>query len=216
MVCMNVVLIFGPAFFQHTIEASIGIFDRSWFEGKLQDHFTRRPPDNDSSWYALRNTVYAFGCRIHLNKTGSYTQAVEASLVFFRNALFVELDLLHRHSSKMSVQALALMVSLRFSPRMTTVHPFLTLPNLGIFHRRNWQSSSRVHPQLECNKLGRIKRPSSAACRALGPFSKRSPRTKLAVLEFVLFGCSDISSLRETACKSLQYLDLTLHMSSRG
>ncbi|KIV97273.1 hypothetical protein PV10_01041 [Exophiala mesophila] len=106
---MDLARCYTEAFFQHSVEALIGIFDRSWFEGKLQHHFAHPPADNDSSWYALRNTVYAFGCRIHLNKTRSYTEAVESSLVFFKNALLVELDLLHQHSSKMSVQALTLM-----------------------------------------------------------------------------------------------------------
>lgn len=103
-------LLIDLVFFQHAIETTCEILDQSWFENKLQMYHANGTASDDSSWYALRNIVYAFGCRIHMNLTASYTRAVGASMVFFQNALSVELDLLHRRTSLMGVQALAVMV----------------------------------------------------------------------------------------------------------
>ncbi|KEF56925.1 uncharacterized protein A1O9_07115 [Exophiala aquamarina CBS 119918] len=63
----------------------------------------------DPSWYATYNTVLAFGCRITLAKTLSYSKTVEASMAFFENALSVQSDILQCRSSIISVRALTLM-----------------------------------------------------------------------------------------------------------
>ena len=84
--------------------------DRAWFESMLTAHFRGSNGDQDPSWYALRNTVFAYGCRITLTATESYTNAVEASVALLENALSVQPDILQCPSSLTSVRALLLMV----------------------------------------------------------------------------------------------------------
>lgn len=101
------------AFFEVSLEAAIGIIDHYWFYTTLIEHFRRpRPDDEDPSWFALRFTVYAFGCRISMSKKEPYSHAVKASVALFENALSVQSDIMHRHSTIISVRALSLMVSL--------------------------------------------------------------------------------------------------------
>lgn len=89
------------------------MIDHYWFYTTLTEHFRRpRPDDEDPSWFALRFTVYAFGCRISMSKNEPYSHAVEKSMALFENALSVQLDIMHRHSTMIGVRALSLMVSL--------------------------------------------------------------------------------------------------------
>lgn len=103
---------FKPAFFEESREAAFGIVHRPWFEAKLRDHFVGTGSDVDPSWYALRNIIYAFGCRIETSNTGSYSAAQRSSWQLFENALSVHSDLLFRQTSVASVQALTLMVAI--------------------------------------------------------------------------------------------------------
>lgn len=97
------------AFFEKAFEATTGLIDRCWFENILATQFeSDSNRDQDPSWYALRFTVYAFGCRIHLGSQ-SYTRAVEASVALFENALSVQPDIMQCRSSITSVRALMLM-----------------------------------------------------------------------------------------------------------
>ncbi|KAK5045660.1 hypothetical protein LTR84_009029 [Exophiala bonariae] len=98
------------AFFEVSLEAAIGIIDHYWFYTTLTEHFRRpRPDDEDPSWFALRYTVYAFGCRISKSKNEPYSHAAEKSVALFENALSVQLDIMHRRSTIISVRALSLM-----------------------------------------------------------------------------------------------------------
>ena len=97
-------------FFEHASEAAMGILEQSWFKTRLQLHFAEPKRGFDASWYALRNIVFAFGCRIEMAKTASYSDAARVSIGLFENALSVQTDMLHLHSTLMSVKALILMV----------------------------------------------------------------------------------------------------------
>lgn len=99
-------------FFENTMEGKLGIISRPWFEAKLNEHF-KTPSQNDVSWYALRNTVFAFGCRIEMAKTSSYSEVAKVSSSFLNNALSVQTAMLYQHSTLTCVKALVLMVRAR-------------------------------------------------------------------------------------------------------
>jgi hypothetical protein len=99
-------------------DAIFGIVHRPTFESALRTHFRKDGYNSDNEvdpgWYALRNTVYAAGCRILETKSavkGTRTSATTAqSWKYFSNALSVHTDILYYRTSLMAVQALAMMV----------------------------------------------------------------------------------------------------------
>lgn len=101
------------AFFDHTHDPVLGVVYRPEFEAQLRLHFQRpRSPDEDVAWYALRNAVYAVGCRAAAS-TGSvkdFHQTQQRSLKFFHNAFSVYTNLLYMPSGLTAVQALVIMV----------------------------------------------------------------------------------------------------------
>ena len=116
------------AYFEESYDSALGVVYRPAFEDRLRAHFKQSGSyADDSSWYALRNTVYAFGCRIVMSKDPSvtFTQAHAQAWRFFENALAVHLDLLYTHTGLMAVQALTVMVS---HPTPVPQLQFLTLP----------------------------------------------------------------------------------------
>ena len=86
--------------------------ERTLFESRLRAHFsgTHNPVADDKGWYALRNMLWAHGCRIVLSKTRTFRETLQASWAFFENALSVHTETLFLHTSMMSVQAVILMV----------------------------------------------------------------------------------------------------------
>lgn len=66
--------------------------------------------DEDPAWYALRNAIYAAGCRLELSKRGNFREAYQTAWNFFENALAVHTELLYFHTSLLAVQALTVMV----------------------------------------------------------------------------------------------------------
>lgn len=99
------------AYFDESLEATYYTIDRPDFEARLMKHLNDPSQDNDSAWYALRNIVFASGCRIAIFKSHSWTEAQTQSRKYFENALAVEADLLHGRSGVISIQALLVMVS---------------------------------------------------------------------------------------------------------
>jgi hypothetical protein len=62
------------AYFEDSYDAIFGVVYRPAFEARLRSHFENHvSAEDDPSWYALRNTVYASGCRIFLAKDHSTT-----------------------------------------------------------------------------------------------------------------------------------------------
>ena len=101
-----------PAFFEEALESALGIVHRPWFEVQLKNHFNGAINDADPAWYALRNVIYAFGCRIEQCKCSSFKEATQLAWVWFENALSVHTEVLYFRTSIVGVQALTLMVSL--------------------------------------------------------------------------------------------------------
>ena len=102
----------ATAYFEDSLEALYGVVYRPEFEALLKEHFSGTLSDN-ASWYALRNVVYATGCRTYLAKQNprSWTEAQRRSWPFFENALSVYVDLLYTPTNLSAVRALAAMVS---------------------------------------------------------------------------------------------------------
>ena len=99
------------AYFDESLEATYYTIDRPGFEARLGKHLNDPLQDNDLAWYAMRNIVFASGCRIATFKSHSWTEAQTRSRGYFENALAVEADLLHGRSGIISIQALLAMVS---------------------------------------------------------------------------------------------------------
>ncbi|OAL39604.1 hypothetical protein AYO20_01001 [Fonsecaea nubica] len=97
------------AFFDEALESSLGIVHRPWFEAQLRAHFDGAVTDTDPTWYALRNAVYASGCRIELSKTSTFQEANQSAWGYFENALSVQTEMLYFRTSIVGVQALTLM-----------------------------------------------------------------------------------------------------------
>ncbi len=101
------------AYFDEALDAALGIVHRPWFESRLRARFAGAADDADPAWNALRNIVYATGCRIELSKTRSIRDANQAAWGWFENALSVHTELLYFRTSITGVKALTLMVSFK-------------------------------------------------------------------------------------------------------
>lgn len=91
-----------------------GFVDRSEFFLYLNAHFRKdKSVANDPAWHALRNTVYASGCRIVSSKDESlrYSDIQKEAWSYFQNAMSVHTELLFTFTSLMAVRALIAMAS---------------------------------------------------------------------------------------------------------
>lgn len=105
-------------------------------------HFLDEKGEDEPAWYALRNAIYASGCRIEMAKRASFREAREAAWLWFENALSVHSELLYWQPTVIGVQALTVMVSFFSTPG----NPSLISP--GIFFRGHQLSSAAVHATL--------------------------------------------------------------------
>lgn len=90
------------------------IVDRDAFERRLNEQVDIASPRDDPAWYALRNVVYAFGCRASIFQETvpeTWTEAQTKAWGYFENALSVHTELVYFRSNLASVQALLAMVS---------------------------------------------------------------------------------------------------------
>ncbi|OCT45439.1 putative fungal specific transcription protein [Cladophialophora carrionii] len=102
------------AYFDESRDVAFGILSRPGFECRLRTHFENSPTtplEEDASWYALRNVVYAAGCRqiMARERSGPLLLGQGYGWQYFQNALSVHTDLLYARSSLMAIQALAIM-----------------------------------------------------------------------------------------------------------
>jgi hypothetical protein len=110
------------AFFGESIEHAWGLVQRRAFETRLEKHYKHPLPriyDQNVSWYALRNTVFAIGSRLALSPKHllpSFMDAQRQSWPFFENALSVQVDLMYMPSGTANIEILLLMVSSSFVP----------------------------------------------------------------------------------------------------
>jgi hypothetical protein len=100
------------AYFDASLEGSLGILHRPWFEQQLAAHLAGLICDPDPTWHALRNVVFATGCRIEMCKSSSFHEAAKQAWGYFENALSVYARLLFFKTSIIGVQVLTLMVSI--------------------------------------------------------------------------------------------------------
>ena len=100
------------AYFEEAPEAVFGVVDREEFESHLRSHLEGNEID-DPAWYALRQCVYATGCRIVLSKdqSNSFSHNQKEAWSYFRNAISVHTELLFTFTGLMAVRALIVMVS---------------------------------------------------------------------------------------------------------
>lgn len=102
------------AFFNDTSGSAFKVLHQASFEARLAAHFRDgNPSDQDNpAWYALRNVVYATGCRSLRSKQLStdFQATKRQSWQYFCNALSVHTDLIFHRTGLSSVQALTLMV----------------------------------------------------------------------------------------------------------
>lgn len=109
--------LYTQAYFNETSDVLLGVVSGPWFEDRLRLHFNRRPTpfaSGDPAWYALRNTIYAYGARQLLakqNKPRAFSEAIGQGNRYFQNALSVHSELIFGDTSRMTVQALVIMVS---------------------------------------------------------------------------------------------------------
>ena len=100
------------AYFEDSYDAVFGVVYRPAFEARLRSHFERYiSAEEDPSWYALRNTVYASGCRNFLSKDHSttFSDAQVQAWQYFENALSVLRELELSPAGLSAVQALTAM-----------------------------------------------------------------------------------------------------------
>ncbi|KEF55737.1 uncharacterized protein A1O9_08487 [Exophiala aquamarina CBS 119918] len=100
---------FTKAFFEETPEAALGIVQRSCFESRLRSFYKSSKNEDNFSWFAMRNIIFAYGCRVVSSKTASYSEAQQESWSYFENALSVHTEILCFRTSVMGAQALTLM-----------------------------------------------------------------------------------------------------------
>ena len=89
------------------------MINRQTFSSRLQAYFDNGCKEDDIEWYALRNAIYASGCKIHLSKLDqpqSFEQAQCEAWKYFENALSVHTELIYMRSGFMAIQALVTMV----------------------------------------------------------------------------------------------------------
>lgn len=95
---------YTTAYFENSLDCIFGVVNRRVFENRLRATWAGTCSD-DSAWYALRNTVYAAGCKILLT-TGNPSFAEDLPWRYFENALSVHTDLLFLRSDITAIQAL--------------------------------------------------------------------------------------------------------------
>lgn len=100
------------AYFEQSVDAALGIVHRPWFESRLRTHLNSPGPheDEDPGWYALRNIIYATGCRIEMSKTHNIGDSNQAAWGWVENALSVHTEILYFETSMIGIQALTLIV----------------------------------------------------------------------------------------------------------
>ncbi|KAM3418752.1 hypothetical protein BST61_g4726 [Cercospora zeina] len=100
---------YTEAYFSESLDASLGVLYRPWFERQLAAHLSGSLCDNGPTRHALRNVVYAAGCRIELSKSRPFTEACQQAWMYFEDVLRVYARLLFYKTSITGVQVLTLM-----------------------------------------------------------------------------------------------------------
>ncbi|KAH7007449.1 fungal-specific transcription factor domain-containing protein [Ilyonectria destructans] len=98
------------AYFEETPISTFYLIGRQSFEARLIRHIENPlASQEDSVWFAIRNIVYASGCRALMSKTHSWRESQSKSGQYFENALSVETDLIHGAYGISAIRALLAM-----------------------------------------------------------------------------------------------------------
>lgn len=102
------------AYFDESIEHTLGLVPRQAFERRLQQHYSHPlSADADPAWYGLRHAVFAIGSRLALCHGGgpmNYAAARRQSWPYFANAMAVLTNLVYMPSDITAVECILLMV----------------------------------------------------------------------------------------------------------
>ncbi len=105
----------SQAYFAEAPETAFGVVRRDLFQSRLEAHFAGFKKDENPAIYAIRNCIFASGCRIRNAPSLGYSKAVEMASGWFENALSVHTELLYMPTTVISVVALVIMVTI-FTP----------------------------------------------------------------------------------------------------
>ncbi|KIW86599.1 uncharacterized protein Z519_12783 [Cladophialophora bantiana CBS 173.52] len=101
------------AYFDHSYDAVFGVLHGPKFKARLEAQFDNQGASQveDPSWFALRNVVYALGCRCMLapDDNVSFVEAEAQAKPYFHNALSAFGEIIFGHSGFTAIQALVLM-----------------------------------------------------------------------------------------------------------
>ncbi|KAI5460730.1 fungal-specific transcription factor domain-containing protein [Mariannaea sp. PMI_226] len=105
---------YATAYFEHCHDSVFGVVYRPQFENHLRRHYHGSgTQDDDAALYAMRNAVYAVGCRAGaaMNAAEDVMEVRRKSLQYFFNALSVYTNLIFMPTGLSAVQALIVMTS---------------------------------------------------------------------------------------------------------
>ena len=100
-------------FFDRSLDAVYGVVHRASFEAHLVEKYVKNSTTaNEPVWYALRNAVFAAGCRIALSSEhspNSFTEARTLAWRYYENALSLHIYLVYCSPGLNAIRALVLM-----------------------------------------------------------------------------------------------------------
>ncbi|KAF4331794.1 Type I inositol 1 4 5-trisphosphate 5-phosphatase 2 [Fusarium beomiforme] len=104
-----------PAFFEESLEHSMGLVQRPWFEARFEAHLANGARDSsDFAWSMTRDGT-----------PKSFVSSRERSWSFFENAMSVHTELLYTHTDSTAIEALLLMVRTPYVFNKTLASPAL-------------------------------------------------------------------------------------------
>jgi hypothetical protein len=188
------------AYFEVSLDASLGILHRPWFEQQLSAHLAGTLDDPGPTWHALRNVVFAAGCRIEMCKSQPFQKAAKHAWGYFENALSVYARLLFFKTSITGVQVLTLMVGSPKPPGPVTITlTAIRLTTRKISGRHAWNTCYLLTPSAwRMRKAYTEPCPLLKACRykmynsgaasfGLSTVSRSRLHLRLAVHQYVLW-----------------------------
>jgi len=100
------------AYFERSVDSIFEVIRRPEFEWQLRGHLDNSYKNDDPAWYAIRNVVYASGCRLHHSShhAATFSDIQEEAEGYFSNALLVHSQLLLGRPSLQAIRALLAMV----------------------------------------------------------------------------------------------------------
>jgi hypothetical protein len=101
------------AYFERSIDSRFDVLSQQEFEQQLQTHLEGMCDNTHPTWYAIRNTVFASGCRLFHSQqhSANFTAVQVEAWGYFANALSVHSELLLQGPSSKAIRALLIMVS---------------------------------------------------------------------------------------------------------